>query len=52
MGEAISSFAGGMLLGIISYNTKSIRGGLMVHLGIAWMMEIAGFIAHYVQNSW
>ena len=48
MGEAISSFAGGLLLGIISYNTKSIRGGLVVHLGIAWMMEVAGFIArHY-----
>lgn len=46
MGEAISSFAGGLLLGIISYNTKSIRGGLLVHLGIAWMMEVAGFIAH------
>jgi hypothetical protein len=46
MGEAISSFAGGILLGIISYNTKSIRGGLIVHLGIAWMMEVAGFIAH------
>lgn len=46
MGEAISSFAGGLLLGIISYNTKSIRGGLIVHLGIAWMMEAAGFLAH------
>lgn len=46
MGEAISSFAGGLLLGIISYNTKSIRGGLIVHLGIAWMMEVAGLIAH------
>jgi len=46
IGEAISSFAGGLLLGIISYNTKSIRGGLFVHIGIAWMMEIAGFIAH------
>jgi hypothetical protein len=46
MGEAISSFAGGLLLGIISYNTKSIRGGLFVHIGIAWMMEIAGCIAH------
>ncbi len=46
MGEAISSFAGGLLLGIISYNTRSIRGGLTVHLGIAWLMEIAGFIAH------
>lgn len=48
MGEAISSFAGGLLLGIISANTKSIRGGLMVHIGIAWMMELAGFIAHQV----
>ena len=48
MGEAISSFAGGLLLGIVSYNTKSIRGGLTVHLGIAWLMEIAGFIAHQV----
>ncbi len=46
MGEAISSFAGGLLLGIISYNTRSIRGGLMVHLGVAWLMEAAGFIAH------
>jgi hypothetical protein len=45
MGEAISSFAGGLLLGIISYHTKSIRGGLVVHLGIAWLMELAGFIA-------
>lgn len=46
MGEAISSFFGGMLLGIVSSNTKSVYGGLMVHLGIAWLMEVAGFIAH------
>lgn len=39
LGEAISSFWGGLLLGIISYNTKSIWGGLIVHLGIAWLME-------------
>lgn len=44
MGEAISSFFGGLLLGIISYNTGSIWGGLLVHLGIAWMMEIGGFL--------
>ena len=46
MAEAISSFFGGLLLGIISYNTKSIKGGLIVHVGIALLMEIAGFIAH------
>lgn len=45
MGEAISSFFGGALLGIIAYNTGSIWGGLLVHLGIAWLMEIAGGLA-------
>jgi len=44
MGEAISSFWGGLLLGIVSYNTGSIWGGLIVHLGIAWFMEIGGWI--------
>ena len=45
MGEAISSFWGGLLLGIVSYNTGSIWGGLIVHLGIAWLMEFAGWLA-------
>ncbi len=45
LGECISSFFGGMLLGIVVYNTRSIFGGLMVHLGIAWMMELAGYLA-------
>ncbi len=44
IGEAISSFWGGTLLGIISYNTGSIWGGLIVHLGIAWLMEVAGWL--------
>ncbi|MDP4262115.1 MAG: CPBP family intramembrane metalloprotease [Bacteroidota bacterium] len=44
LGECISSYFGGMILGIIVYNTRSILGGLMVHLGIAWMMEIGGYL--------
>ncbi len=44
LGECISSFFGGMLLGIVVYNTRSIWGGLLVHLGIAWMMEGAGIL--------
>lgn len=44
MGEAISSFWGGLLLGIISFNTKSIWGGLIAHLGIAWLMETGSWI--------
>lgn len=46
MGEAISSFFGGTLLGIVAFNTGSIWGGLLVHLGVAWMMEIGGFFGH------
>ena len=44
MAEAISSIFGGLFLGIIVYNTKSIRGGLLVHLGIAWLMELSGWL--------
>ncbi len=46
LGECISSYFGGMILGIVVYNTRSIFGGLIVHLGIAWMMEIGGYIGN------
>ncbi|HEU4717530.1 MAG TPA: CPBP family intramembrane glutamic endopeptidase [Bacteroidia bacterium] len=39
LGETISSFAGGLALGIIAYETKSVKSGLILHLGIAWMIE-------------
>jgi hypothetical protein len=42
-GEAISSVFGGYILGIIAYETKSIWGGIIVHVGIAWSMEIAAY---------
>jgi hypothetical protein len=44
LAECVSSFFGGLLLGIVVYHTRSIFGGLMVHLGIAWMMEIGGYL--------
>ena len=43
-GEAISSIFGGYVLGVIAYETKSIWGGITVHVGIAWMMEIAAYL--------
>src|SRR4030095_276198 len=46
LGECISSYFGGMILGIVVYNTRSIIGGLMVHLGIAWLMELGGHIGN------
>ncbi|MFT3936334.1 MAG: CPBP family intramembrane metalloprotease [Chitinophagaceae bacterium] len=48
--ECISSFFGGMLLGIIAYRTQSIAGGIMVHLGIAWMMEAGGYIGNLLRK--
>ena len=46
MGECISSFFGGLLLGIVTLHTRSIWGGLMVHVGIAWLMELGGYIGN------
>ncbi|HSZ85538.1 MAG TPA: CPBP family intramembrane glutamic endopeptidase [Puia sp.] len=43
LGECISSFFGGMILGVIAYRTRSIFGGLVVHLGIALVMEFFGY---------
>lgn len=43
LGECISSFFGGLILGVLAYRTRSILGGLIVHLGLAWMMEIGGW---------
>jgi len=46
LGECISSFFGGIILGVVTYHTRSILGGLIVHLGIAWMMELGGHLGH------
>lgn len=51
LAECVSSFFGGLLLGVIVYNTRSIAGGLTVHLGIAWMMEAGGQIGHLINNK-
>jgi hypothetical protein len=46
LGECISSFFGGLILGVVTYHTRTIWGGLLAHLGIAWMMELGGFIGN------
>lgn len=43
MGEAISSIFGGAILGIIAYYTRSIYGGIIVHIAIAYSMELAAY---------
>lgn len=46
LGECISSFFGGLILGVIIYHTRTIFGGLTAHLGIAWMMELGGYLGN------
>jgi hypothetical protein len=48
MAEAVSSFFGGLLLGSISYHTRSIWTGFFLHLGMAWMMEFACFYTYHL----
>lgn len=43
--ECISSFFGGYVLGYMVYKSKSIWGGVLVHMGIAFLMDCAAFIA-------
>ncbi|OQP43029.1 hypothetical protein A4H97_12850 [Niastella yeongjuensis] len=49
--ECITSYFGGIILGAVVYNTRSIWGGLIVHLGIAWLMELAGYLGH-IYKGW
>ncbi len=42
-GEAVSSFFGGYILGIVALRTNNIYGGIMVHVGIALLMELFAF---------
>ena len=50
MGECISSYFGGIILGVVVYHTRSILGGLIVHLGIAWLMELGGAVSDVSQS--
>lgn len=43
-GEAISSIFGGYILGVVAYETRSIWGGIIVHMGIAWLMETVAYL--------
>jgi hypothetical protein len=47
LGECISSYFGGIILGIVSYHTRTILGGFMVHVGIAWLMELGGYLSPF-----
>jgi hypothetical protein len=44
MGEAIASVFGGYILGIIALYSRNIWGGVFIHGGIAFLMEVFAFV--------
>ena len=44
LSETLSSIFGGYILGIVSYYSRNIWGGIFIHLGIAWLMELFGWL--------
>lgn len=44
LGETIGSVFGGYILGVIALYTRSIWGGIVVHVGVAWAMELAAWL--------
>lgn len=48
-GEAVGAFFGGYALGVLAIHSRSILGGLIVHLGVAMLMETMGYL-HYYSN--
>lgn len=50
LGETISSVIGGYLLGVLALYTRSIWGGLLIHLSIAWLMDGAAFLQQWFRQ--
>lgn len=44
IGELIGSIFGGWALGVLALRTRSILGGVVLHLGLAYMMELAAIL--------
>ncbi len=49
--ECVSSYFGGMILGVLACYSESILGGIVVHLGLAWMMEAAALASSYIHTN-
>jgi hypothetical protein len=48
--ECISSIFGGYILGVIALYSRSVLGGSMIHIGIAWSMELCAWLQHQINS--
>lgn len=44
--ETLGSIVGGWILGVFALTSRSIAGGILLHLGLAWSMEATAFAQH------
>lgn len=42
--EALASVVGGWALAVVAWRTRSVRGGIVFHLGIAYALELAAWL--------
>ena len=47
MGETIGSIFGGYILGVIALKKEHIFGGCIIHIGVAYLMELTALWQHY-----
>ena len=45
--ETVSAFFGGYFLGALAFQTRHIWGGVIIHMGIALVIELLRFFQHY-----
>ena len=42
--ETVGAIVAGSVLGLLSLSTRSIAGGVLIHVGIAWSMDLAAIL--------
>ncbi len=47
--EALGSIVGGYVLGVIALRTRSIKGGILVHAGVAALMEACALVQWWLR---
>lgn len=48
MGECIGSLFGGYILGVVAYYSRSVWGGIIVHMGVAFFMDAFALMSHFI----
>lgn len=49
MGETMGAIVAGYVLGILAFRTRSIMGGVLVHAGVSFMMEMFPIILGFIK---